>query len=259
MIRFGPAGCGGVDVFVKNLESFHKSGLGACEVPFTYQIWMNKSQAEKIAAEIKEKKLDIFLSIHAPYFVNLNSDEKRKVAATKARILKCCEIGHYLGAKRVVFHPGYYGKMSPEETYKNVKGTIEEMMDVVKKNKWNIELCPEVMGKVNVFGSIEEIARLARETGCGFCIDFAHSLARYKEYPFELIKKSFSQKKWHCHFSGIVYGDKGERNHKKTEKEDWKKVLENIPKDKDIIIINESPSPVEDSLEGLNLWKKISY
>lgn len=256
MIRFGPSGSGGVSEIVSNLEGFQARGLKACEIPFTYQIWMNKQQAIEIAHQLEEKKIKIFLSIHAPYYVNLNSEDSKKKEATKKRILGCCEIAHYLGAKRVIFHPGYYGK-DKNKAYGAIKKEIIEMQETVKKNKWDVELCPEVMGKINVFGSIEEISQLAKEIGCGFCIDFAHILARYKDYNFDLIKKSFPQKQWHCHFSGIVYGDKGEKHHKKTPKEEWKKVISNLPNDKDIVIINESPNPVEDSLEGLEIFNKI--
>ena len=113
------------------------------------------------------------------------------------------------------------------------------------------------MGKRNVFGSIEEISRLMKETGCGCCIDFAHTLARYDDNKFDLIKKSFPQKDWHCHFSGIVYGDKGERHHVKTPKEQWDKLLKFLkPLDKNITIINESPDNVKDSVEGIGVFGK---
>jgi len=253
-IRFGPAGMGGAEEAISNLEEFHKSGLRACEIAFTYSVYLDKEDAVKIGRVAD--KLGILLSIHAPYFINLNSKEQKKIEASKSRILKCCEIGHYLGAKRVVFHSGYYGDMTNEETYKNIKRAVLEIIDVIKKEKWNVEICPEIMGKRNVFGSIEEIARLHKETGCGFCIDFAHVLARYGKYEFDLIERSFREKKWHCHFSGIVYGDKGEKHHKRTSEEDWNKLFEFLKKlDKEIVIINESPEPVKDSLEGLKIWK----
>ncbi|MDO8516862.1 MAG: TIM barrel protein [Nanoarchaeota archaeon] len=251
MIYFGPAGLGGVNEAISNLEKYHELGLKACEIAFTYSIYLKKQDAIEIGKIAK--KLGIFLSIHAPYFINLNSDDKKKIEASKKRILDSCMIAHYLGAKRVVFHSGFYGKISKEQTYENIKKEIIEMLEEVKKNKWDVELCPEVMGKKNVFGSIEEISKLAKETKCGFCIDFAHILARYENYDFDLVKESFPQEKWQCHFSGIEYGDKGEKNHKKTSKDEWKKVLAGIPKNKDIVIINESPFPVEDSIEGLKL------
>jgi deoxyribonuclease-4 len=111
------------------------------------------------------------------------------------------------------------------------------------------------MGKINVFGSPEEISRLAKETGCGFCIDFAHILARDKKVDYEKIKELFPQKKWHCHFSGIVYNEKGERHHINLENEQWKKLFENLPEDKDISIICESPDTLGDSVKGLNIFK----
>ena len=82
------------------------------------------------------------------------------------------------------------------------------------------------MGKRNVFGAIDEIARLIKETGCGCCIDFAHVLARYDNNNFDLINESFGNlNSWHCHFSGIDYGDKGEKNHKHTEQKEWKNLF----------------------------------
>jgi deoxyribonuclease-4 len=228
--KFGPAGLGPVKDAENNLENLHKLGIE--------------------------------LSIHAPYYVNLNSKEKAKREATKKRILDCCRVGDKLGASVVVFHPGYYtnkgkNKEDIEETFKAIKEGILEMKREIKKRGWKIELAPETMGKVNVFGSVEEISRLVKETGCSFCLDFAHILAREKKVDFEKIKKLFPEKKWHAHFSGIIYGDKGERAHRGTKTEEWRELLKNLPKDREIVIINESPYPKEDSAEGLKLSKKL--
>ena len=127
-------------------------------------------------------------------------------------------------------------------------------MDFLKQKGWKIQIAPETMGKVNVFGSIEEISRVVRETGCAFCIDFAHVLAREKRVDYKRIEELFPQKTWHVHFSGIVYADKGEKHHRNTEPDEWKGLLSHLPKDKDITIINESPAPVEDSSQGLAIW-----
>ena len=163
-IKFGPAGLGGVKEAEKVLEEYHKLGFRACEIAFTYSVYIkNKEDAERIGKKAKE--LGISLSIHASYFVNLNSAEKEKREATKKRILACCEVGEWLGAKRVVFHPGYYGKDNREKAYDVIKDGIKDIMKEVKRNKWNIKICPETMGKVNDFGSVEEISNLVRDTG----------------------------------------------------------------------------------------------
>ena len=116
------------------------------------------------------------------------------------------------------------------------------------------------MGKINVFGSVEQVARLVDETECSFCIDFAHILARDKKVDFDKIFKLFGKhKKWHCHFSGIIYGEKGERKHKLTEKSEWKELLNELKKrvtDQEIVIINESPDPVSDAVLGLTVYNK---
>lgn len=251
MIKFGPAGLGPVKTAEAVLESYNSLGLRACEIAFTYSVYIkNKEDAVRIGK--KAKNLGIALSIHAPYWVNLNSAEKEKIEATKQRIIECCRVGELLGAKIVVFHPGYYGK-NKEEAYEKIKEGIIDIMERIKKEGLKIKIAPETMGKTGVFGSIEEISSLVKETGCSFCIDFAHILARDKSVDYEKVKKLFPQKEWHCHFSGIVYGEKGEKNHKKTELKEWIELLKNLPKDREITIINESPYMVEDSIEGLKL------
>lgn len=255
-IVFGPAGLGGVKGAEGVLETYHAKGLQACEIAFTYGVYIKKKE-DAIRIGKKAKELGISLSIHASYFVNLNSAEKEKREATKKRIIDCCETGELLGAKTVVFHPGYYGKMDHEKSYENIKKGILELMEIRKEKGWKIELAPECMGKINVFGSVDEISKLVRDTGCSFCIDFAHILAREKKVDYKKVEKVFPGKKWHVHFSGIVYGEKGEKHHKRTEKEEWKELLKNLPKDRGIVMINESPSMVEDSVEGLEIYKKL--
>ncbi len=255
-IKFGPAGLGPINEAVRNLENYYRLGLKACEIAFTYGVYIKKEEDIKKIREAS-KKFEIKLSIHAPYWINLNSKDKDKIEKSKERILMCCEVGEKLGCDFVVFHSGYYGGMKEEETYENIKNAILEMQDFIKQKKWKIKIAPETMGKNNVFGSFEQVYRLHKETGCEFCLDFAHILARDKKVDYDKIKKLFPEKKWHCHFTGIVYGEKGEKHHKKTEKEDWRNLFENLPKDKDIIIINEAPTPIEDSVEGLDVLKSI--
>ncbi len=258
VIKFGPAGLGPVEDAISNLEEYSRLGLKACEISFTYGPYIkNKEDALKIKRVAE--KLGIYLSVHASYFVNLNSKDDKKLEDSKKRILKCCEVGNWLSAKRVVFHPGFYSGMEPAEASVKIKEGILEMQEVIKKEKWDIELCPEVMGKVNVFGSIDEIADLVRDTGCGFCIDIAHVLARYGRYEFEDIKKAFPQKKWHVHFSGIEYGEKGEKKHLVVPIEEWKKVFKFLKEiDKDIVLICESPETVSDAVVGKRIWEDYS-
>lgn len=259
MIRFGPSGIGGVREAPKILELYNKQGIKAAEIPFTYQIWMNNAEAKEIGEIAKE--FDIKLSIHAPYWLNLASKEKDKRKATKKRILNCCERAHYMKANVVVFHCGYYQGRDKEEVYDMIKNGILDMQGTIKNNKWKVKLAPETAGKINVFGSLDEILRLVKEIKCGFCIDFAHikaySLGKltYDEICKEVKKLVYI----HAHFSGIEWTSKGERNHKITPGEEIKKLGLALKKNKikDITIINESPDPFGDSLKLKKIFEEL--
>ncbi|MBU1727894.1 TIM barrel protein [Patescibacteria group bacterium] len=257
-IKFGPAGLGPVKTAEETLEAYSKLGLKACEIAFTYGVYIKeKKDAEKIGKTAK--KWGVQLSIHAPYWINLNSAEKEKIEKSKERILKCLEVGTWLGAKKVVFHPGYYGKKSKQETYGIIKNEILDLQKKRKEKNFTPELAPETTGKKNVFGSIEEIALLVQDTECSFCIDFSHILAREKDYKFSEVFSKFKSRDFHIHFSGIEYGEKGEKFHKKTPESEIKKLVNNLSEEREFTIINESPFPVDDSVLSLQITKKILF
>ncbi len=256
MINLGISGIGPVKEAIANLEEFHRLEITACEIAFTYGVYITKKE-DAIAIGKKAKELGIKLSIHGPYWINLNSIDKTKIEMSKKRLFKCLEVGTLLGAEKIVFHAGFYAKKDKETAYQIIKQGIIEVMKEAKKNNFTPELAPETMGKVNVFGTIEEVSRLSQETGCSFCIDFAHILARYKNYNFEEVKKLFPEKNWHIHFSGIEYTDKGEKRHLRVKESEWKTLFDNLPKDKKMTIICESPEPVLDAISGINIKNKM--
>jgi deoxyribonuclease-4 len=247
-ILIGPAGTGG-----SSLEGFKlikNKSLDAVEVEFTYNIWMSKDQALKIAE--LNKTLNLQISIHAPYFINLNSKESQKRGASRSRILKCCEIGHYLGAKYVVFHPGFYQKDSPEQTYENIKEQIIKIQDEIKNNNWNIQLAPETTGKASQFGDLDELIKLKKEAHCHLCVDFAHLKARYNgKIDYDAIMKKLKPLgHLTAHFSGIEFTEKGERRHLLTKETEIMELFSYLKKYKiDVTIINESPNPLGDAIK----------
>ncbi|MBT3405120.1 TIM barrel protein [archaeon] len=253
VIKFGPAGLGSVKNVEARLEEYSKLGFKAATFAFTYGAYLKKKE-DAVRIGKSAKKFGIDLSIHAPYWINLNSKEKAKIEASKKRVLKSLEIGTWLKAKEVIIHAGFYSGMEKEIAYENIKKQILELQKIRKEKKYTPQICVETIGKINVFGSAEEVAQLVKDTQCGFCLDFAHILAREKKVDIQKIKRLFPQKKWHCHFSGIVYGEKGEKHHRLTTKKEWKELLDSMPKNKSVTIINESPNPVADSSVGLEIY-----
>lgn len=256
-ILFGPAGLGGVKEAVANLKHFSELGIRACEIAFTYGPYIKTDEDAEIIRKAAER-YGIKLSIHAHYWINLNSEDPKKVEMSKKRIISCCKIGEKLGAYQVVFHPGYYGKLGKEETYENIKEAVLDIQKEIKNNKWNIRISAETTGKVNVFGSIDETLKLCKETGIDFTLDFAHLLARSngKMSYKEMVDKFREFKKLHCHFSGIVYGEKGEKHHIVTPEKDLKELISLLKNTgQEIVIINESPEPLKDSVRGLSVYE----
>ena len=255
-ILLGVAGTSGLG-YIKGLEKCKELSLDCLEVEFTYGVNMSNSTAKEIGE--LAKKLNIRLSIHCPYYINLVSLEKKKISASVGRILESCERGFYLNARYIVFHPAFYGKYSEKECYELVKKKILEMQKFIKEKKWDVVLCPETTGKKSQFGSLDELVKLSKETGCGVCVDFAHLLARDGRIDYdEVLKKIKDVKNLTGHFSGIEYSEKGERRHILTNEKDIEKLLKALKKHKiNIAIINESPDPFGDAVKSKKILEKV--
>ena len=121
MIKVGPAGSGGFGN-LKGVGKVAEMDLDCMEVEFTYGVRMDLETAKDVGALAKEK--GIILSVHAPYYINLASDEAEKVTASKERILVSCERANAMGAQNVTFHAGFYQGRTPEKTYQLIKKAL---------------------------------------------------------------------------------------------------------------------------------------
>lgn len=199
-------------------------GLRHMEIEFVRGVNMR----EKTAWEIRElaEEHDISLTVHAPYYVNLNSAEPEKIEASKTRIIQAAQVGAWAGAKSVTFHAAYYHQDEPEEVYGRVKRHMEEMLEILDKEGIAIRLSPETTGGSSQFGTLEELVRLGVDVpGVYPCVDFSHLFARsigafntYEHFSraLRLIRDNLGEralKEQHIHLSGIEYGPKGEKQH----------------------------------------------
>ncbi len=203
------------------------------------------------------------VSVHAPYFINLNAYELQKAKASQKRLLQAAHIGALCGAKSVVFHPAFYLGDSPEKTYNTVKERLAEVLSQLKAEGSPMCLRPEVTGKPTQFGTVDEIVALSLELpGVAPCIDLAHWHARtggfntYDELAetLEFLKEKLGQgalTDMHIHFSGIAYSKKGEIKHLPLKESDLRYIeLLKALKDHNAkgLVICESPNLEEDAL-----------
>ncbi len=232
-----------------SLREIRDAGLDGQEIEFVRQVYMDNSYAKKLGLLAKE--LDLVLSVHASYYINLVSD---KAPASRKRILAACERAHHMGAKNVVFHAGYYGKNTPEQTYGIIKKQIITMQKEIPDD---VVLCPETTGKKSQFGSVQELLQLRKETGCGICVDFGHVLARNGTIDYSNLSDILPDD-FHAHFSGIEYTEKGERRHIPISENEFRK-LASVFGDNDITIVCEAPDPFGDALKMKRILNEKDY
>ncbi len=247
---------------VEGIKRVAELGLTATEIEFVRGIYMTPELAKKVKETATKNK--IALTVHAPYYINLNSPEEAKIKASVQRILKSAKIGNLAGATSVTFHPAYYMKKDPKEVYEIVKAQLIEMVAELKKENNPIRVSPETTGKVSQFGELKELLQLAKEIKqVWLCIDFAHLHARSngkfnskREFDavFDTVKDYLGApglSNLHMHVSGINYGAKGEKNHLQLPNSDFniKALIESMKENKiSGILIAESPNPEKDAL-----------
>lgn len=209
-------------------------GLHHLEIAWVRSVRVNDETCALIKA--MAEKCGITLSIHAPFFINLNSQTVEKMAASDERLLAAARKGYLAGARDIVFHPGSYHEQPPEQVYERVKEKMLEITGILREEGVAVTLRPETMGKSAMFGGLDELLQLSHDVpGVLPCIDWAHLHARtgngtfnsYAEFTDALsrVKTVLGEaalKRVHFHLSGIDYTAKGERAHLPLNEADLK-------------------------------------
>lgn len=230
--RFGPAG---------NCQSFYEQGYkSSIQMPkflaemglnaYEYQCSRGIKISSKTAEELGKaaKKFDITLSIHAPYYINLANKDEKAINNSKGYLLKSLEIARWMGASKVVFHPGGAAKMDRREAMLNASRALEKILEeVYLQGLDGVFICPETMGKKNQLGSLDEVLELCQldKNRLMPALDFGHLHAinqgclKSKE-DFRVILEQVGGilglemlKKFHAHFSPVEFTKAGEKKH----------------------------------------------
>jgi deoxyribonuclease-4 len=246
-------------------------GLSALELG-----WVNAVRvSEATCAAIKNTALeqDILVSVHAPYFINLNADDEEWPKSRK-RLMDAAHYGHLAGASDIIFHPGSYFGLPPLQVLDKAIPRLEGCVAELQAAGNPVCLRPETMGKSAMLGSLEDTLAMSRSIpGVLPCIDFAHLHARqgdgsmnsYDEWTRVL--EAYAQAlgtealhRLHIHLSGIEYGPKGEKNHLPIQEADLdlKALFRALHAAKaGGRILCESPVMEDDALYMRNAWLEL--
>lgn len=153
-------------------------GLNAYEYQCGRGVRINREGVLKLKAGCEAR--DIQLSLHAPYYISLSSVEEEKRQNSIKYILESAEAADLMGARRIVVHSGSCAKISREEALSLAGETLKQALAALDEaHLGHIIVCPEVMGKFNQLGTLEEVMELCKlDDRLLPCIDFGHLNAR---------------------------------------------------------------------------------
>lgn len=228
---FGPAG---------NCEAFHAAGYKATIQVFgwleqhglhayEYQCGRGVRVSDDSAAAIRRKAQEhgVTVSLHAPYFISLASAEEEKRENSIRYILESARAVAAMGGDRIVVHPGGLGGRSREEATVLATDTLLRAQAALDaEGLGSVHICPEVMGKINQLGTLEEVLTFCRaEERFLPCVDFGHLNSRtggglQTAADFDRVLDAIGnalgeerQRAFHIHFSKIEYTGGGEKKH----------------------------------------------
>ncbi len=247
-------------------------GLDAFELGWVQSVRVSEETCALIKQTAAEQ--DVAVSVHAPYFINLNADEEEWPKSRK-RLMDAAHYGNLAGATDIIFHPGSYFMRDPGEVLKLAIPRLQACVDELRAAGNPAILRPETMGKSAMLGSLEDTVEMAKSIpGVLPCVDFAHlharpgdgSLNSYEEWSarLEMVAKALGEqalKRLHIHLSGIEYGPKGEKNHLPVAESDLD--LKGLFRALHACgasgrILCESPAMEDDAIYMKKVWQEVS-
>jgi deoxyribonuclease IV len=257
---------------VGSIQQIAALELDAFELGWVQSVRVTPASCLLIKEVGKEKQ--VALSVHAPYFINLNAADE-EWPKSRQRLWDAAFYGSLAGATDIVFHPGSYFEQPIEAVLAKAIPRLQELVNELNANNIFVVLRPETMGKIALLGSIEDTLAISKSiSGVAPCLDFAHLHARQgngscntRPEWIGLLKKyedtlgTAAMAHLHIHLSGIEYTTRGEKNHLPIQESDL-----NLPALFEALheqqcagrILCESPLMEEDALFMKKTWIEIS-
>lgn len=244
---------------VDGIKRVHELGLDCMQLEFSHGMRMKDEMSATLRRLSYE--LNIPLTSHGPYYINLNAKEQDKIDASIERIIQTAKVSDVCGAESMTFHAAFYMKDSPYDVFDLVEKSMNVIEERLSMLDIEIDLRPELTGKKSQFGSLDELVNLSHKVGsCKPCIDFSQLYARtgecntYEEFldtlnNIESELGTDSLKQMHLHVSGVATTPKGDLKRLDLEESDfnWKDMLKAL-KEKNCrgYLISHSPNKLED-------------
>ena len=173
-------------------------------------------------------ELDVTLSIHTPYYMDLVGEGELAFKSMDS-IRWAGIMAKELGATTVVTHMGLYGEVTPKTAQKRIKERISGLVKWYKKHGITCPLGLELSGRQEIFGSLTEVLKTCREvSGTIPIVNFAHYHAREngilrdpKDFD-DLLDKVWNHVdgEFYAHFSGVEHEGGNEKRFTSIKKGD---------------------------------------
>ena len=200
-------------------------GLGAYEYSLTRGVNISEATARAIGDQAVLH--GIAMSLHAPYYISLASEEETTAANTTRHLLKSMEAAAWLRADRIAFHPGGIGKLPRRDAMELAKRRLSAILEEADRlGMTEVKLAAETHGKANQLGTLEEVLEFCKlSPQIVPLVDFAHlyavaggGYATEAEYSavFDRIGEALGEaaaQNLHIHFSSIEFTKGGEKRH----------------------------------------------
>jgi len=246
-------------------------GLGALELGWVQSVRVSEETCAAIRTAGSET--GVLISVHAPYFINLNASDEEWPKSRK-RLMDAAHYGNLAGATDIIFHPGSYFANPPDQVLLIAIPRLKDCVAELRANGNLVTLRPETMGKSAFLGSLDDTLAMSKEIpGVAPCIDFAHLHARAgdgsmnSEAEWAEVLARYAKvlghkalQRLHIHLSGIEYGEKGEKKHLPMAESDFdlKGLFTALSKAGCAgRILCESPIMEEDALSMKQVWEDL--
>ena len=204
--------------------------------------------------------LDVSISLHAPYYMDLlGSDE---IAVRSTDNLKFAGlVARQLGAKLVITHIGFYHAMPGEQALERVVQKLGEVRSWYDRMKIPAKIGLEASGKQVIFGSLDEMLSVCKRVGGTVpVLSFPHmhardggSLKRKEDFRevFDKVRDTLKLASFYSHFSGVEHEGGNELRFTPIKKGDmrFEPLAEFLADDNpEITIISDSPLLEHDAM-----------